>query len=76
MHDFMSQNFQGTVKQEASSFLSTAIGYIGKEIMELSVNAAITRLGKGKDVKVTLEDVQTAINSDEDLKKLMDDSAN
>lgn len=63
----------GLVEEEAALLLSAVLEYLTAEIMERTVNAARIRIGLECDetVQVKVEDMQTAIGSDPDLKKLM-----
>lgn len=70
----------GTINEEATAYLASVAEYLTKEIFELSLNAARTRLAKelgkeakkNKDVELTLNDVMRAISSDKDLRELVE----
>lgn len=73
-HKILEEHFpSGVVEVEAALLLSVVLEYLTAEIMERTVNAARTRIGLECDetLQVKVEDMQTAIGSDPELKKLM-----
>ncbi|GBN56970.1 hypothetical protein AVEN_97456-1 [Araneus ventricosus] len=74
IHKLLETKFPGgTVKAEGAVYLTGILEYLAAEILELSVNVARDRTnGRSTGLKVTLEDMLQAIESDENIKELID----
>lgn len=75
IHEILQQySLTGVVEAEAALLLSTVLEYLTAEIMEGTANAARTRIGLERDemVIVKVEDMQTAIANNPELKDLVD----
>ncbi|GIY72744.1 histone H2A [Caerostris extrusa] len=72
IHELMQRKFNGTVKPEASVFLTAILEYLSVEILELSANVARGHNTNNGTIKLALEDTLEAIESDSEIRQLLD----
>lgn len=72
MHDFLKDGFDGTVEPQAAVLLTGVMQYIAAEIIEVSINAARENTPSGQHVTISDRDILRGLESDPELKELLD----
>ncbi|XP_015903887.1 uncharacterized protein [Parasteatoda tepidariorum] len=73
IHNKIQSNFEGEIDPKATIYLTAVLQYVAAEVIEVSGNKAREKKGGKKSFVIKEEDVRTALQSDEDLKKLMEE---